>query len=85
MTTTISSRDFNQDRGAAKKAAERGPVIITDRGKPSHVLLSFDDYSRLKQTRPVSIGDLLAMPQAAGVEFNAPRLHDLGIRPASLG
>ena len=26
-TTTISSREFNQDAGGAKKAAERGPVV----------------------------------------------------------
>ena len=46
-TTTISSREFNQDAGGAKKAADKGPVIITDRGKPAHVLLSFEDYQKL--------------------------------------
>ena len=32
--TTISSRDFNQDTSGAKKAAQAGPVYITDRGRP---------------------------------------------------
>ena len=45
--TTLTSREFNQDSGRAKKAAEKGPVIITDRGKPSHVLLSIAEYRRL--------------------------------------
>ena len=39
MTTTITRRQFNQDAGGAKKAADKGPVIITDRGRPAHVLL----------------------------------------------
>jgi hypothetical protein len=30
----VSSRNFSQNIGAAKKQAAHGPVIITDRGKP---------------------------------------------------
>ncbi len=45
--STISSRDFNQDVSAAKRAASTEPVIITDRGRPSHVLLSIQEYRRL--------------------------------------
>ena len=47
MTTTITRRQFNQDAGGAKKAADTGPVIITDRGRPAHVLLRFEDYQKL--------------------------------------
>ncbi|MFM7342476.1 MAG: type II toxin-antitoxin system Phd/YefM family antitoxin, partial [Betaproteobacteria bacterium] len=48
MTKTIvSSREFNQDAGGAKRAARKGPVIITDRGRPAHVLLSFEAYQKL--------------------------------------
>src|SRR3546814_13054913 len=59
--TTLTSRQFNQDAGGAKKAAERGPVIITDRGKPAHVLLGIQEYRRLIGSRR-KIADLLAMP-----------------------
>jgi prevent-host-death family protein len=45
--TTLSSREFNQDTGRAKKAAAEGPVFITDRGRPAHVLLSIEAYRRL--------------------------------------
>lgn len=45
--TTISSREFNQDVSAAKRAAVAAPVVITDRGAPSHVLLSIEAYRRL--------------------------------------
>jgi prevent-host-death family protein len=81
--TTISSRDFNQDTSNAKKAARRGPVIITDRGRPAHVLLSIEHYQAL--TGPAaSIVDLLAMPGAERVRFNPPRLRKL-TRAADLG
>jgi prevent-host-death family protein len=69
--TTLSSREFNQDTSRAKKAAAEGPVFITDRGKPAHVLLSIDDYRRLAgQSR--NIADLLAMPGLADVELDIP-------------
>jgi hypothetical protein len=44
--TVLSTREVNQDLGRAKKAA-KGPVIITDRGKPAHVLLNIEEYRRL--------------------------------------
>ena len=50
--TTLSSREFNQGASEAKRAANDGPVFMTNRGKPAHVLLSFDDYQKLtKQQR----------------------------------
>jgi Antitoxin Phd_YefM, type II toxin-antitoxin system len=75
--TSMSSREFNQDTGRAKRAARRGPVYVTDRGHVSHVLLSFEDYERLAGKQR-SIVDLLAEP--AGIEdvdFEAPTLPDV--------
>lgn len=81
--TTLSSREFNQDTSGAKRAAEHGPVVITDRGKPAHVLLSIEDYQRLVG-RQTSIVDLLSMDEADTLDFDAPPL-DLKLRPAHLG
>lgn len=80
--TTLSSREFNQHASEAKKAANHGPVIITDRGRPAHVLLSFADYQRITGGRQ-KIADLLAMPGVEDVEFEIPQLRDLA-RPADL-
>jgi prevent-host-death family protein len=74
--TTLSSREFNQDTGRAKKAARKGPVFITDRGRPAHVLLSIDEYQKITG-KPQSIADLLAMPEAAEIEFDPPRMGDI--------
>lgn len=60
MPTTMTSRQFNQDTGRAKKAAESGPVVITDRGRPAHVLLTFQEYERL--LGPARLMDLLGEP-----------------------
>ena len=80
--TTLSSRQFNQDASKAKKAAEGGPVIITDRGRPAHVLLTFDEYRRITGGR-TRIADLLAMPGVEDVEIEIPRSRDLAV-PADL-
>lgn len=81
-TTTISSRDFNQDVSRAKRAADNGPVIITDRSKPAYVLLRHETYRRLTERGP-SIRELLDMPGTEDIEFDPPRLGG-GWRPADL-
>ena len=60
-TTTISSREFNQNTSEAKRAAKDGPVFITDRGQPAHVLLSMEEYRKITG-KGKSIIELLAMP-----------------------
>ncbi|MBV1704672.1 MAG: type II toxin-antitoxin system Phd/YefM family antitoxin [Hyphomicrobiales bacterium] len=77
--TTLSSRAFNQDTGRAKRAAAAGPVFITDRGTPRHVLLSIEDYRRLAGVRR-SIADALALPDG-DMEFDPPRAT-VGLRRA---
>ena len=78
--TTLSSREFNQDTSRAKKAASQGPVFITDRGKPAHVLLSIEDYQRITGKHR-SIVDALSMPGLADIAFDPPHSRELA-RPA---
>lgn len=81
--TTLSSREFNQDTGRAKRAARKGPVFITDRGRPAHVLLSIEQYQKITNKRK-SIVELLAMPEADLVEFDPPRLGGELFKPVNL-
>jgi prevent-host-death family protein len=69
---TISSREFNQAVSEAKRAANAGPVFITDRGQPAHVLLCIADYQRLTRQRR-NIADALAMPGVADIDFEPQR------------
>ena len=80
--TTLSSRQFNQDASKAKKAAKAGPVFITDRGRPAHVLLTFAEYKKITGGR-AKIADLLAMPGSEGIELDLPQIRDLA-QPADL-
>ncbi|MDQ3782642.1 MAG: type II toxin-antitoxin system Phd/YefM family antitoxin [Actinomycetota bacterium] len=76
----MSSRQFNQDASGAKRAAAGGPVYITDRGRPAHVLLTFEAYQELIGTH--SILERLGEPEGVeDMEFVAPRLDEPG-RPA---
>ena len=81
--TKLSSREFNQDTSRAKRAAKRGPVFITVRGRPSHVLLTVEDYQRITGGQK-SIAELLAMPEAARIEFEPPRLKGHWHEPLDL-
>jgi prevent-host-death family protein len=78
--TTLSSREFNQGTSEAKKAANNGPVFITDRGRPAHVLMTFEEYQRITRQRR-NIADALAMPGTAEIEFEPPRVT-IETRPA---
>jgi hypothetical protein len=76
--TSMSSREFNQGTGNAKKAACNGPVYITDRGQPAFVLMSYDHYRQLLDDQP-SLVDLLSLTPGIGdIEVEIPKLDDSG-------
>ena len=83
MTVLILPSDrFDRSTSEARKPAEAGPVIITEGGEPAHVLLTIAEYRRLTGGHR-RLGEMLAMPGSDEVEFDPPRLDDLGVRPAA--
>jgi prevent-host-death family protein len=84
IVTKVSSRAFNQDVSGAKRAADKGPVVITDRGEPAYVLLRHGDYRRLVGRGPI-IRELLDPPGVEQIEFDPPRLGGGVYQPADLG
>ena len=80
MTTILNSRVFNQDIAGAKRAAQKGPVVVTDRGEPAYVLMTHAEYKRLRGNQP-SIAELLAHPESEHIDFDPPRLGGLPARP----
>lgn len=71
--TVLSSDEFDQDTNRAKQAASKGPVFITDRGRPAHVLLTIEEYQKIAGAQ-ASIVDQLAMPGVEDIVFDPPRL-----------
>jgi prevent-host-death family protein len=82
--TTLSSREFNQDTGRAKKAALQGPVFITHRGRPAHVLLTIEQYRRLA-VRNMSLAEALAQSGHPDFAFEPPRIRGKISDPTDLG
>lgn len=75
--TTLSSRDLNMDIGRAKRAANDGPVIITDRGKPAHVLLSFTEYQRIIGQQKSVVDELGLPPGIEDIEIEFPSSREM--------
>lgn len=72
--TSLSSRELNHDVSRAKKAAQNGPVIITDRGKPSHVLMTYGEFERLTGKHR-NLVDALSMPGLSDIDFDPARVE----------
>lgn len=70
---SITSRQFNHDVGSAKRAALVEPVIITDRGEPAFVLLTYEQFERMRG-RPRSLLEVLRDPDGGHIDFEPPRL-----------
>jgi prevent-host-death family protein len=80
--TTVSSREFNQHASDTKKAANNGPVFITDRGQPAHVLLSIEDYRKLTGGE-MTLVEALAQHDTPDFDFAPPQTKGL-YHPADL-
>ena len=76
MPTTLTSREFNQDTGRAKRVAEESVVYITDRGTPTHVLMSIKDYQRLVGTKK-SLLDVVCMADGEDIDLPLDIRRDL--------
>lgn len=74
--TTLTSREFNQNPAEARKAAQHGPVFITDRGQPAHVLLSIDAYRQLTGQQMTLLDAVAQPPNPDEPDFEPGRLGD---------
>jgi PHD/YefM family antitoxin component YafN of YafNO toxin-antitoxin module len=79
-TTTLSCREFEKDPKRARKATAHGPVFINEHGRLAYVLLTIEEYRRIGGTAE-PIPDLLAMPEAADIDFDPPRMGNELIGP----
>jgi len=84
---TVSSREFNRDVGGAKRAASNEPVFITDRGEPSHVLLSIEHFRSLTATGESALQEAERISEACPTDFDwePPRLMTGSAKSADFG
>ncbi|MCF7529116.1 type II toxin-antitoxin system Phd/YefM family antitoxin [Neisseria lisongii] len=72
----FSSREFNQRTSQAQKAAATAPVIITHRGVPAQVLLSYADYQKLTGKPQTALEALTPCAELSAelenIEFDLP-------------
>lgn len=76
---TVSASDFQRRVGEFSDVARREPVTVTRHGRPSLVLLSAEDYQRLKQierhaTKAIKTSKL---PKATIRAMNAAKISHL--------
>ncbi|HHJ40231.1 MAG: hypothetical protein AXA67_06980 [Methylothermaceae bacteria B42] len=79
----LSSREFNHHPSKAKQAAEKGPVIITDRGRPTHVLLTWESYQRMAGGQTSLLDAIVPEETEEYVEFEPPR-HEGGFHKSAV-
>ncbi|MDO5628392.1 MAG: type II toxin-antitoxin system prevent-host-death family antitoxin [Mobilicoccus sp.] len=68
----MGDEEFARNVHEAKRQAVPGPVVITDQGEPSFVLLSAAEYRRLR-ARGSSLVERLSM-EDDDIEFEPARL-----------
>ncbi len=54
----VTSREFNQNSSLVQRQAEKEHVIITKRGKPNLVILSFEEY-QAKYGKPKTLWEAI--------------------------
>ena len=75
MPAVMTSREFARHTYRAQQEAEKGPVVITNRSRPAHVLLSYADYQKLTGGRRSALEALQSLnyPDSADdIELKIP-------------
>ncbi len=81
--TTVTAQEFADNLAGVKRAATEAPVVVTDGGRPAHVLMSYEAYEALAKPQPLPGRTLLDIARepgmaelfaaAAEVEFELPK------------
>lgn len=80
---SIPSKEFSQNVSKAKRNAEYGPVFITDRGTPAHVLLTIEAYQQLIE-KSKSVAEALSMTESADINLPLNTASENALREVDL-
>jgi prevent-host-death family protein len=79
---TFSSQDLQQQTGEIQRAAVSGPVVILSHGKPRSIVMSVDEFRRLKQKAGETVPSELERPRP--VVRRVPMRDPLGYSTSDL-
>ena len=68
----VTSRELNQDVSRAKRFALVEPVFVTDRGRPTHVLLGIEAWRELSGPSETILDGIAAPEGSAPLVALAP-------------
>jgi prevent-host-death family protein len=74
----VTGAVFNRNPSDVKRKLADGPIVVTDRGEPSFVLVNAEDFERYYQNA-MSAGDALGDPSGRDEAFILDRA-DLKLR-----
>lgn len=72
-TTTVSIEELERDASRVRKASERGPVFITEHGRPANVLLTIEEYRKLSGEQE-EVVEPVATPGDHEIKFDRSRM-----------
>ncbi len=79
--TKLTVTEVNQNFSKARQALESGPVVITERGEPAFVLMTYADFTGRQGARPPLL-QRIDVPGTEAIDFDPPRFDD-PLRPAA--
>jgi prevent-host-death family protein len=78
----LTVTDVNQNFSRARRAVLDGPVIITERGEPALVLMTWESFRAREALRPTLL-ERLDVPGTEDIDFE-PQRSAAPFRPADL-
>lgn len=89
MAAIMTSREFNQHTGRAMREADNAPLTITNRGKPTLVLLSYAEYQKLAGRPRNALEALTPSPELSAelekIDFEIPPRSKVQRRAVDFG
>lgn len=81
---SVTSAEFQKNFGTYKEAALRAPVAITNHGRESLVVLSADEYQRLKAMEARRVKVMRGMPDDMLAEIDTAIEEMADVEPADI-
>ena len=67
---TVNATEMKNRLGEVLSQARREPVVVTTHGRPTHVVVSYEDYQALQPTEPTQYLDEIEDPEERVRVFN---------------